>query len=333
MLKDRFVMVLTKTMVIISYVSFIFVLICYVPGISTWLYDFADKLFPIDNDWKGYHTPTLLVFTFHPEFFWGQFSYVRNAGIFWESGAFAVYLNIALFLHYSTRSIKTFKDLFDKDAMVLIIALISTTSTMGILVMISLLTYFSIQLKTALKYVLIVVIGIISYAAYTTVEFLGNKINQQLEQSDVENNRFGAALLDIQDIAKRPILGWSRRNEVVFGTTKFTGENHRPNGVTNLVRSYGLLYSSFYFFMVFTSFVQLHIYFNKSVNYSTPAFGILLLLMVAFSEIIFDMTFLKSLMFLYSTHYSAHLYQQNPNNKEKSYIFSIQPISTLFKRA
>ncbi len=130
-LKDRFIMVLTKTMVVISYISFFFVLLCYVPGLNRFLYNFADNLFHLDGNWDGYHTPTLLIFTFHPEFFDGEFSYVRNAGIFWESGAFSVFLNITLFLHYTSRTIKRVKDLFDRDAIVLVIALLTTTSTMG----------------------------------------------------------------------------------------------------------------------------------------------------------------------------------------------------------
>lgn len=297
-LKNKFIVVLTKTMVLISLVSFAFVLISYTP-IHKPLYILAEKLFPIDKNYEGQSTPTLLVYTFCREYFTGQFSYVRNAGIFWEGGAFAVFLNITLFLHYSSKSIKAVRDLFDKDAVILIIALASTTSTMGALSLMIIISFFSAQLKSVLKYVLLVLIVITSYLAFTTVDFLGDKINSELSQSSVTNNRFGSAIKDFDNIFERPLLGWSRRIEVVFNTTVRSSKTHRPNGFTNFLRNYGLVYFSFYFFLVFNSFKNIYRYHHRSYNYYVPMFGVFLLCLISFSEVIFDLAFLKALMFLY----------------------------------
>jgi len=299
-LKNRFIVVLTKTMVLISLVSFFFVLISYTP-IHTPLYKLAAKLFPVE-EYNGYSTPTILIYTFCYEYFVGQLPYVRNAGIFWESGAFAVFLNITLFLHYSTKSIKKVKDLFDKNATILIIALASTTSTMGALSLMIILTFFSAQLKSALKYVLLVLILISGYLAFSTVEFLGKKISRELNQSKVTNNRFGSAIKDFENISERPLLGWSRRIEVVFKTSVYSAKTHRPNGFTNFLRNYGLVYFSVYFFLVFQSFKNVYTYHNHSSNFYIPMFGVFLLCVVSFSEVIFDLAFLKSLIFLYSAY-------------------------------
>jgi hypothetical protein len=303
--KDRFIMVLTKTMVVISFISFFFVFLCYIPGLNRFLYHFADNLFHLDGNWDGYHTPTLLIFTFHPEFFDGEFSYVRNAGIFWESGAFAVFLNITLFLHYSSRTIKSVKDLFDKDAIILVIALLSTTSTMGSVTLMIILVFFSAQLKSNFKYVLLVLILIVGFFAFTTVEFLGEKVNRELGQSKTSNNRFGSALKDFENISERPLLGWSRRIEVIFQTSESNALTHRPNGLTNFLRCYGLVYFSFYFYLIFNSFKNVYIYHHHSYNYYVPLFGVILLLIISFSELIFDLVFLKSLIFLYYAYYPS----------------------------
>jgi hypothetical protein len=331
-LKDRFIIVLTKTMVIISLISFVFVFLCYVPGINKALYKLAEVLFPLNKDWKGYSTPTLLIFTFHPEFFTGEFSYVRNAGIFWESGAFAVFLNITLFLHYSSRSIRTFKDLMDKNSIILTVALLTTASTMGLLALMIMLTYFSSRLKTVMKFVLMIFIAMASYLAFSTVEFLGEKVQRELSESRVRNNRFGSALMDFEDIAKRPILGWSRRIEVVFNTTEFNAKTHRPNGLTNFLRSYGLVYFSIYFLFVYQSFLAVYRYHNMRTNFIIPAFGVFLLLLVSFSEVIFDLPFLKTLIFLYPAYYTPASFTAQNINLNKPIFFIPDEVSIFGKR-
>ncbi len=314
-LKNKFIVVLTKTMVLISLVSFVFVLISYTP-LHKPLYILAEKLFPIDKNYEGQSTPTLLVYTFCREYFVGDFAYVRNAGIFWESGGFAVFLNITLFLYYSSKSIKTVRDLFDKEAKILILALVTTTSTMGVLSLMIILTYFSFQLKSSFKYLLLFLIIISSYLAFSTIEFLGKKINRELNQSKITNNRFGSALKDFDKILERPLLGWSRRIEVVFNTTVRSSNTHRPNGFTNFLRNYGLVYFIVYFFLVFSSFKNVYFYHHHAYNYQVPLFGVILLFIVSFSEVIFDLAFLKSLMFLYSS-YNPFRFGMGQNSVDK----------------
>ncbi|HCW07929.1 MAG TPA: hypothetical protein DGG95_11265 [Cytophagales bacterium] len=301
-LKDRFVLILTKTMVLISLVSFVFVFISYTP-IHNALYNLADVLFPIDKNYEGQSTPTVLIYTFCREYFVGELPYVRNAGIFWESGAFAVFLNINLFLHYSSKQIKVVNDLFDRDAIILIAALVTTTSTMGALSLMIVLVFFSAQLKSIFKYVLLFFILILGFLSFTTVDFLGDKINRQLNQSNFSNNRFGSALKDFENISERPLLGWSRRIEVIFNTNKNSKLTHRPNGFTNFLRSYGLVYFLVYFVLVYQSFKNIYVYHHHYLNYFVPLFGIILLWIVSFSELIFDLVFFKALIFLYWAYY------------------------------
>lgn len=299
---DRFVRVLVKTMVLICLISFVFVILSYVPGLNFWMYRTFASMFPISKNWQGYTPVTNLIYTFSREYFTGEFSYVRNAGIFWESGAFAVFLNITLYLHYVTKKLTTLKDMFDRDAMIIVIAVVSTTSTMGFFGVLAVLTFFTFMVNSPAKYVLMVFVVFAFSLAFTRVEFLGKKVQRQIEQSGRSNNRFGSAIKDLNDFMERPLLGWSRRNEVIFGTTKFNARTHRPNGLTNQLRSYGIIYFSFYLWLVYLGFSRLYRSYHKHLRTVYPLFGIAVLFIVSFSEPIFDLVFLKMLMFLFQSY-------------------------------
>jgi hypothetical protein len=297
-LGDRFIRVLTVTMVIITIISFVFTALCYVPGLKWELYNFAERMFPIPRGFKDYSTPTLLIYTFHPQYFFGEFDYVRNAGIFWESGAFAVFLNLTLYLRYLTKRVAEVRDLFDKTSVLLMVALISTASTMGFLAMMAILTFFTMQMRTALKFVFLMLVIAMSYVSFVSVDFLGNKISNQLEESGETNNRFGAFLMDWQDIRRSPIIGLSRRLEVVYGTNEFNKQNRRPNGLSNFLRQYGLLYFTAYFMFIYYSNKRIFGHYHGYHEFSYAFFGIPLLWLLSFSEIIFDLPFFKALIFL-----------------------------------
>jgi hypothetical protein len=297
-LKEKFIKVLVATMYYISLISFVFTMLCYVPGVGKYLYNLAISLVPLKPDANGFITPTLVVYTFFPGFFTGEFSYVKNAGIFWEGGAFAVFLSITLYFHYARKKIVNLSDLFDKVSLVLIVAVLTTVSTMGFLSVAIILTFYTMQLESNAKYGFLVLSLIAFYVAYHSFEFLGSKIDAQLSASERNNNRFGSALLDFSDIMKRPMLGWSRRLEVLFDTTVNNAKSHRPNGLTNFIRNYGFLYFTVYFYLVFTSFKKIGEYFGKNST-GIALFGVLLLWLISFSELIFDAALLKSLVFLF----------------------------------
>jgi hypothetical protein len=295
-LGKRFVPALMGTMYFISLISILFTVLCYVPGVGSSLYEIAQQLFPLaGEEWKGTSPPTLIIYTFFPQYFEGSWSYVRNAGIFWESGAFAVFINITLYLYYSTKPINRMVDLFDKRSLVLIVTVLSTTSTMGFVGMSMILAFFSFQVRSAFKYAFLLSFAVAIVLSFTQVEYLGAKIVSQLVESSSSQNRFGSALLDLDDILKRPLLGWSRRPEVLFGNEAWTYESHRPNGLTNLARNYGLIYFVVYFAIIFMRFRQMTI---SPVPVTVAVFGIAVLWVSGFSEPIFDLAFLKCLLFL-----------------------------------
>lgn len=304
LLRDKFIRVLVNTMIIISIVSIIFTILCYIPGINWFLYELAIKTFPMPPDaGKDYIPWTLLIYTFHPQYFAGEFSYVRNAGIFWESGAFAVFLNITLYLRYITKRIVHVRDLFDTKSTILIITTLTTTSTMGFLTLMALLTFFTLKLRTNLKFMFLLLMILTTYVTFVNVDYLGDKISTQLAESTETNNRFGAALMDWEDFKKRPLIGSSRRIEVIFNTQERSQKTRRPNGLTNFFREYGLIYCTVYFLLVYRSFRQIFYAHHGYRKFSVALFGVFLLWLVSFSELLFDLPFFKALIFLSMVYY------------------------------
>lgn len=172
--------------------------------------------------------------------------------------------------------------------------------------MVVLMFYYTMQTKSAIKYVFGVLMSISFYMAFINVDFLGSKVTKELGESGTRNNRFGSALMDWEDIQKRPILGSSRRIEVITGTTVITDEMRRPNGLTNFFREYGFVYFCVYFVLIFVSFKAILDYHGNFNRTDMALFGIALLWIGAFSELVFDLVFFKALIFL------AHTYRQSP---------------------
>jgi hypothetical protein len=147
---------------------------------------------------------------------------------------------------------------------------------------------------------LLIILTIIIYL-FTNLDFLGDKIIYQIETAEQSQNRFGAALLDIEDWMERPIFGWSRDQTVLFGNDAFTFTSHRPNGITNLLRNYGIIYFSVLLYFIYYSFYK-HFYY--SVNNSSSKSTILaiqfliIIFLTAISQLILHKMFTFSIMFL-----------------------------------
>jgi len=144
---------------------------------------------------------------------------VRNSGLFWEPGAFAGYLVLALFFLIRDGLIDT---VLSTRGVLLVITLISTQSTTGyvaLMVLILLFIYRSGWIKSRAAKILVVPIFFLSYAIstlllFSEVDFLGEKIDAQLESAAMQDNssrinRFGNFLYDSKWIISRPLLGWS----------------------------------------------------------------------------------------------------------------------------
>ena len=186
----------------------------------------------------------------------------RNSGMFWEPGAFQGYLNLVPLL-FINRLLELWKK-YKKECIVLILALLTTGSTTGYIVFFMILFYqltFK-QKKVALGVLTSVVLMGSFMFAYLKTDFLGRKINEQLENAlkmdvqagEVSTSRFASAILDWHYIQKHPLLGnglhaktrWADHH--FLGTERMTGYG---NGFTWMTASMGIIFMFVYFYILY----------------------------------------------------------------------------------
>ncbi|MEG8947216.1 hypothetical protein [Rosettibacter firmus] len=297
-----YINIYVKSMTIIALVSFIFYAINFIHTIIHPLYNLADNLFPLKGDYQNYKTPTLLIYTFDPNYIMGQTQFPRNAGIFWEAGAFGSFLVIAYFLYLLEIKPGSIRGLFDRTSKILILAIITTFSTTCFVALFFVLILFSFKMKGFYKVFVSIFFILLGYYLFINLQFLKPKIEQQFTEAYISANRFGALLLDLKDIKERPLTGWSRRTEVLFGNDLIS--SHRPNGITNLLRSYGFIYTFLYWFLIYKSFEKITTKYNLSRIYAIA--GLTTILILAFSQLLFEKVFFRSIIYLglnYTSYY------------------------------
>lgn len=138
---------------------------------------------------------------------------LRNCGPFWEPGAYACYLLLVPLLYID--DLRAFVANNKKKAVVLLLALVTTISTTGYicLFIIILYCYMSVSKNRFMSYIVFLPIAVaIAYIAYTRLDFMGAKIEEQTEYSlkkdgEFSNTRLGALLFDLYYIKKHPIVG------------------------------------------------------------------------------------------------------------------------------
>lgn len=175
----------------------------------------------------------------------------RNAGPFWEPGAFAVYLTVAMvMLFLKTRSVKS------KYMNVLAIAMISTQSTAGYLSLFLFYGWAIFVSRSKYKGFLLIVLVIVGFYLYSEMDFLGDKVSSMYEQQSTQDlsgftsGRFYSARKSIRGALEFPIIGRgiSRRTDV-----DEYSEFYGSYGIIDIPRRFGMFVGSLYFFLLILS--------------------------------------------------------------------------------
>lgn len=174
-------------------------------------------------------------------------SMIRNRGFFWEPGAFAGYLILALLF-----TLKNVEQVPRRYFFVLIAALLSTQSTTGYLAFFVVATTIYIM-RIAKRSDLggrfvaafaVVVFVLIAAAAFNNLPFLKGKITDQFEDAQTGKGkyylgRYGNLLYDLNYIADRPFFGWSSLSETrQVDSEEIAGQG---NGLSGYVVKYGFV--------------------------------------------------------------------------------------------
>jgi len=245
---------------------------------------------------------------------------IRNMGMFWEPGAFAGYLVLALF--FMIRDSET-NLLRSKFWIVIFGALLSTQSTTGYLSIIALTLLYvfrsgiakNVAMKTVLFPIFILVFASLVTLLFSQTSFLGEKISAQIESASMLDdssriNRFGNFLYDMQWIVERPVFGWSANPETrfAFDPEALDLASGQGNGLTGFAVKNGVL-GVLVFFGLFA-------YATKRATGSTVVtlMGVLIVAMLLSGEQFLGFPIFLTLMFL---HKSEHIELLTTSRKGK----------------
>lgn len=283
-----------------------FSLIVWVLSFTGVLNLFTDSIPPLhSNEWTGVSAYS---FGFHTYYVSEYGEILRNAGLFWEPGAFAAYISVGLiFLILSKRSLQ--RHFYWKSSFVLYAAMLSTMSTMGYisLFIISAFQFFEYAWSSGysrkkLFYAIFGFFSIIgSSILFLKTEFLSDKIFDHLYKSSYltehelgeSNTRFGTFLFDMHYIKENPLIGNGLHESTRYRNhnLEFISDGH-GNGLTDFIAKFGLL-----------SFLFLIICWHRFVlEYTTSLFTVYALLLVymtvLFSEPMLNYPFFWFFFFL-----------------------------------
>ncbi len=184
----------------------------------------------------------------------------RNSGMFWEPGAFACYICLT-FLFYLGH-IRTLLKLHKWKVIIILIALITTFSTTGYIVLfiIGIATIYIEYKKKYGAFVLPILItfGLIAYITYQNTEFMKDKMDHQVEaasqrdQGEFAPDRMSAFLFDLHYIGKHPLVGNGFHTTTRFADHPSLQKENlgHGNGFSDFLASMGILSFLFYLFFI-----------------------------------------------------------------------------------
>lgn len=174
---------------------------------------------------------------------------LRNSGMFWEPGAFAGYICLLFLLYLGEIRLLIRKNKF--KSMIIFIALVTTFSTTGYLVLflvgvVNTLKEFSNKYRIfALFFSALLLIA--SVKLFNNIDFLNNKVSSQFESSkelsgEFSSSRFGSFLFDLHYIKKNPLSGNGMLEKTRYADHPWLQEEElgHGNGFTNFIATMGI---------------------------------------------------------------------------------------------
>lgn len=207
-LRGKFVSIFTNIIFFISLYSLVIYLLCFIPGIESYLYSLGQKFPSLNYEsavFNGGGT-NIIIYNFQSAFISEIIGFRRNCGPFWEPGMFAFFINIALFFEiffYRHRG-----HLF--RIIIYITALVSSFSTGGYVAGLFLMVLYAMRHRSSvLTWVIFIPIMVVAIFQIFNLEYVGDKIDNQYNtaQYGSDDSRFGAFITQVKMIENSPIIG------------------------------------------------------------------------------------------------------------------------------
>ncbi len=274
---------------VLTIISFVFYLpSLIIPGFQNYFLTNVTDYFKLPYQGLSIYAPApnIILYTFNSAPAYGL-EFIRNSGAFWEPGAFAGFLIIALLLNLIHG-----KNLKDKKNLFFIIAIISTFSTTGYLALLFLLFSYFFHLSIGFKkYIVLFLILIIAIISFYSLDFLSDKVGSQFTNAEYGNannlgsNRFGSAYLDWLKIRESPLIGFGKTDQQVAEYSFQEVYFHRNNGLTELMVKFGFIGFIFYMFFLYI-FLKRYCHYSY-FNYRFAIYSLVIFLIIGFSETYF----------------------------------------------
>lgn len=269
-------------------------------------YDLVNILTPLGNliGTVGDRDLPILFHTFET-----KISY-RNAGIFWEPGALAGYLNLALVFLWIVKGQIPARE-YRRYLFILSAVLLTTVSTTGYLAYpLVLILHYDWRARERRVFIPRVLLGFyvllplliaVSVYTYTKSDFLQTKIEHQFRQAIDQDSdgwhrtRIGTLLFDWEYIKRRPLTGWGLNQQTRFALhPQFIGEPQgMGNGMSDFTVKFGVSGMLVWLYCVFLGMIHL-----TKRNAGKSFLIMMILLLVLQGEVFLGFPLFLGLMFL-----------------------------------
>ncbi len=184
-------------------------------------------------------------------------SIYRNSGPFWEAGAFSGYLIIAfIFNFYSVDKYKI------KKGIIFLITIVTTLSTTGYLALFVFLffAYYKKIKNTLIRIMAIFIILTGGYFAFISFDFLGAKIERQIEfaqkrgiEKSSNSQRFLSILRDLRDFRGHELIGRGANDFTRYDLNPGEPFIIRSVGLTDILVRVGIVFFLYMFYLLYKS--------------------------------------------------------------------------------
>lgn len=297
-LEKKFISYYVNILYYIAIISFVFFFpFLFLPALGTFFVHSIVPLFSIFNISHSVHETILVYNLSHIDVF-------RNSGPFWEPGAFAGYLVIAFMLNFINES-----EIISRKNIVFLIAIFTTFSTTAFLVLFLFFFFMYYKQVKNIPFKILTVVSLltIAFVSYTSLDFLGNKIEKQLikeTSKDVlygksrDTGRFITIIRDMKDFKGHEWIGRGVNNATRFDAP--SGKVFlRSVGLTDVLVKFG---SVFFIMIIYFLYKSICMYVS-TIKIDQPnqliCIGIsITILVLLVSEVYFNYPLYWSLLFL-----------------------------------
>ena len=218
-----------------------------------------------------------------------EYGLTRNAGSSWEPGRFAIMVCLAILFNIYREGV-CFKG--NKNVIILIVALLTTMSTTGYVMVFLIYTYMYIKKWNAKYLISIILISIPLIYVGINLNFVGKKLEKKLDvNTTVEHiedsyawseqnadgtlafsmDRFPSMVFEFENFFHDPIIGYGANLTDSYFMRTRTDKIGFTGGLVTLLSKYGIFMAIFFLYVLYMSSLS-----TSSVFHSNKKYGLML---------------------------------------------------------